>query len=208
MSGNHDISLIVSNEWCADTFSKYGHPVDIGRDDFELSLSIDTADVYIGEVIELKAESNQSFKVLSWHPVELFLDQNAYDQHFTTFETQTYSIRAISADDCVDTANLEVRVHPINTDIFMPNAFSPNGDGLNDEFGPELLIHRGYVISDFSIYNRVGQVVFHNRGSYNKKWDGTFNGKDCAVDTYFYYLKVRFQDGTNKDIKGEVTLVR
>lgn len=88
--------------------------------------------------------------------------------------------------------------------IYIPNAFSPNGDGEN-----EVLYVRGSLIAEMEwrIYDRWGELVFE---SYNRLdgWDGTFRGKPMDPDVYDYYLKVTCIDGVENIIKGNVTLIR
>ncbi len=89
--------------------------------------------------------------------------------------------------------------------IFVPNAFSPNGDTENDV----LYVRGGAVIKEmvFRIYDRWGEMVFEglNRAD---GWDGTFRGKALDPDVYDYYLKVICIDDTETIIKGNVTLLR
>lgn len=90
-------------------------------------------------------------------------------------------------------------------DIFVPNAFSPNGDGRNDEFLLQTITRQD--LEEFAIYNRYGQRVFIT-DNMEKGWDGRHKGKDCDVAVYFYYIKFTCKDGTKMNKKGEVHLVR
>ena len=88
----------------------------------------------------------------------------------------------------------------------VPNAFSPNGDGLNDVFRPA-----ANEIVEFSmvIYNRWGQQVFETR-DLSEGWDGTFNGSYCEPGVYIYILtyKDSINSGSVKKMHGNVTLLR
>lgn len=88
--------------------------------------------------------------------------------------------------------------------VYVPNAFSPNGDGEN-----EVLFVRGALVTEmvFRIYDRWGELVFESfdRGI---GWDGTFRGKPMDPDTYDYYLKVTCVGGDEGIIKGNITLLR
>lgn len=88
--------------------------------------------------------------------------------------------------------------------IAIPNAFSPNGDGVNDH-----VYVRGYAISKmmFKIYNRWGQLVFQST-SQNIGWDGKYRGVLQPMDTYAYTLEVEYTDGTRGSKKGDITLLR
>ena len=91
--------------------------------------------------------------------------------------------------------------------LVMPDAFSPNGDGKNDLFGP--VSHTYVVVKEFRIYNRWGQLV-HNSTDY---WDGKFDGKEQPSGTYIYYIEgTYFDPATNSTQTGKeegaVTLLR
>jgi gliding motility-associated-like protein len=89
--------------------------------------------------------------------------------------------------------------------IFVPNAFTPNGDGLND-----VLYVRGYNIERvilFAIYNRWGEKVFESH-SVNEGWDGDYKGRTAKGDVFAYYLKVECQTGEEFFKKGNVTVIR
>ncbi len=88
--------------------------------------------------------------------------------------------------------------------VFVPNAFSPNGDNEND-----VLYVRGELIGkmEFRIYDRWGELVFE---SFDRLigWDGTFRGKALDPDVYDYYLRVTCIDNLETIIKGNITLIR
>ncbi|GAB5539170.1 MAG: hypothetical protein Salg2KO_12730 [Salibacteraceae bacterium] len=88
----------------------------------------------------------------------------------------------------------------------IPNIFSPNGDGVND-----ILWVRGNGISSegftMKVWNRYGEQVFQSF-TQNEGWDGTFKGDPAPLGAYNYYVKLVFLDGTTKELKGNVTIVR
>jgi gliding motility-associated-like protein len=87
--------------------------------------------------------------------------------------------------------------------VFVPNIFSPNGDGEND-----ILFVRGEGIQylEFIIYNRWGEKLFETTTK-NVGWDGTYNGKRCDSGVFVYHINVTFTNGTTYDNKGNITLV-
>jgi gliding motility-associated-like protein len=107
----------------------------------------------------------------------------------------------ISDQDCRDTAAGEVYVRGILR-LFMPNAFSPNGDGLNDVLEPNLM---GFDVLDFSIYNTWGERIFSSKGA---GWDGTYRNQPVQQGAYMYTLKVKTTSGEIKNLTGTVVLVR
>jgi len=95
-----------------------------------------------------------------------------------------------------------------NCNVILPNAFTPNGDGRNDTYGP--VFASGCAISKyaFSIYNRWGQRVFYTENPY-AQWDGTFNGAAADMDVYMFYLIYQPNPNYPQHVKkGDVTLIR
>jgi gliding motility-associated-like protein len=89
--------------------------------------------------------------------------------------------------------------------VYIPDAFTPNGDNLNDSFGiPEQNKNR---LIDFKIYNRWGQIVFQTNKA-SKKWDGKFKNQILASDVFVYYLKMEGLSGNRITHKGKVMLIR
>ena len=88
---------------------------------------------------------------------------------------------------------------------FMPNVFSPNQDGLNDIFRPEISCPLSYYV--FSIYNRYGQRVFLSR-DLKTGWDGTYESKQADHGTYFYHVNYTTSKRESFTMKGDLILVR
>lgn len=118
----------------------------------------------------------------------------------------TYHLRAFNYCGNAE-AETEVMFSDCEHCIWTANAFTPNSDGLNDEFVVENLC----PISTFQlrIYNRFGQLVFSSN-NISKRWDGTYLGKPCDASTYFYYLEAKAEQAQAPKIKikGDVTLIR
>ncbi len=89
--------------------------------------------------------------------------------------------------------------------VRIPNAFTPNGDEINDKFKP--IIVCGFDFIEFSIYNRWGEQVYITNNQ-NKAWDGNFKGVEAELGVYFYMLKGKNSDGEDVLMKGDVTLIR
>ncbi|MBS1652993.1 MAG: gliding motility-associated C-terminal domain-containing protein [Bacteroidetes bacterium] len=92
----------------------------------------------------------------------------------------------------------------ISSDVFVPNTFTPNGDGEND-----VLYVRGLKINEiyFAVYNRWGELMFETNDKL-KGWDGTYNGKPCEVGVFGWYLRVKCVNGLESFKKGNTTLIR
>ena len=84
----------------------------------------------------------------------------------------------------------------------VPNAFSPNGDGINDTWRIKYL--ESYPGATIDVYNRYGQNVFRSVG-YDVDWDGTVNGKPLPIGTYYYIINPK---NGRQIITGSVTLIK
>lgn len=146
-----------------------------------------------------------------WTPDSLLLscnmcpDPNAFPPNTTDF-----TVTVTGPDGC--TAEDDVTVNVLkNRPIYIPNAFSPNGDGANDTFIP----YGGKsarVIKMFRIFNRWGALVYEGTdimlGDESQGWDGTFKGKEMNVDVFAYYVLIEFIDDEILLYEGDVTIVK
>lgn len=89
----------------------------------------------------------------------------------------------------------------------VPNAFTPNDDGLNDYFRP---LGSGKYVNEYqmTIWNRWGQEVFRSTDPKATGWDGNFKGEKAPVGVYAYIITYRNVNGESKIAKGNVTLTR
>ena len=87
--------------------------------------------------------------------------------------------------------------------IYIPNSFTPNGDGMNDTFGAY-----GEAINDFKmqVFNRWGQVVFES-SSFNNRWDGTFDGVQVPQGSYAYRVTAKGLTGKSSTKDGTVNII-
>jgi gliding motility-associated-like protein len=128
----------------------------------------------------------------------------------TPEQTTTYTVTIIDAGEggeCRVSAAVVVTVYDFicgMPNIYLPNAFTPNGDGNND-----VLFLRGDNITSMhlAIYNRWGELVFETRNQ-DTGWDGTFRGKDVDPAVFVYHLEVVCGDGQQYFDKGNVTVIR
>lgn len=90
----------------------------------------------------------------------------------------------------------------------IPNAFSPDGDGLNDYFLPRELLSSGLIAFTMNIYNRWGENIFTTSSIDGRGWDGKYNGVPQSMGVYVYVIDAEFKNNIKKTFKGNVTLVR
>jgi gliding motility-associated-like protein len=104
---------------------------------------------------------------------------------------------------CPDTATATFRVEEVLLDL--PNAFSPNGDGVNDIFR---LRYQGLQRLEVLIFDRWGLQVFGNGGNPTLEWTGEFNGKPCPEDVYAVRATATSLGGRTLEKVGTITLIR
>ncbi|MGQ0829200.1 MAG: PKD domain-containing protein [Bacteroidota bacterium] len=106
---------------------------------------------------------------------------------------------------CKDTIDGVIEITE-TSQVYIPNSFTPNNDGLNDEFKPVISNYRSVTLQ---IYDRWGILIF-NTNDIKKGWNGNFKNSDnrCQIDTYIYKLNVTFTDNSEKEYKGIVTLLK
>jgi gliding motility-associated-like protein len=166
-----------------------------------------TATIIAGHNATLNVDSfsyNSTFNYL-WTP-STYLQDSAVQQPYvqSAQQTTTYTVRVTDAVyGCVAYDTVRLAVVPPGIPP-MPNAFSPNADGLNDTYGPYFppALQGVYHIETFRIYNRWGQLVYNGNGY----WDGTFNGVLQPAGTYFYYITIEGPDQNNPNVNVDYNL--
>jgi gliding motility-associated-like protein len=124
--------------------------------------------------------------------------------------TTTYTITVTSIHGCQNSDSVTIHLFCDNSQLFIPNSFTPNGDGKNDVFYP-----RGKGVStikSFRIYNRWGELMFQREGielnDESNAWDGTFNGATPRPDVYVWVIDAICETGEPLFLKGDVTIIR
>lgn len=122
-------------------------------------------------------------------------------------QTISIQVKALGQTEC---QNSEVgsatgkASNPLGDQFFVPNAFSPNGDGLNDVWR----IYGNTITKlHVTVWNQYGQRIFES-SSQQQGWDGTYKGKVQPVGVYVYHLEVTFQGGKTATKDGDINIVR
>lgn len=159
-----------------------------------------------GDDIQLRAVGEDAV-MWTWSPLDYIRDAMLPVITVKPERDMVYSVRAWDQYGCFADDEAKVRVYH-QPRIFVPNAFSPNGDGLNDVFKIENMTYERLI--SFKVFNRLGEVVFETIDP-NKGWDGTNKaGKALASDVYYYYIQISgpTEETKNIEYKGDVTLIR
>jgi gliding motility-associated-like protein len=159
--------------------------------------------IVLGDTVLLNGSIKGTATVSSWSPTSFMNNpQSATPRVFPNQNTQ-YTLTATSTVGCgTSTASALVKVYK---DIYIPSAFTPNGDGTNDRF--KVFAADGYKLIKFLVYNRWGQPVFSARET-SEGWDGKMNNQQQPADTYVYYLEIESSQLKKIVKKGTITLVR
>lgn len=204
--GDKHIQLMVSNGTCSDIVSK-----DINLDRTLGALfTVDPGPYCPMDIITAKNESFGSIVSYYWDYGNGNISTNPapiQQQYNPVRKEQDYRIRLIVTDNlnCQDTADHYIKA-VMSCYIDVPNAFTPNNDGVNDYLYP-LSAYKAIDL-EFSVYNRLGQQVFFTK-DWTHKWDGTFKGQPADVGTYVWMLRYTTkEDGKKVFRKGTAVLLR
>jgi gliding motility-associated-like protein len=138
-----------------------------------------------------------------WSPPLYIDDIYSAQPKVYPLQDMVYTLHATSTVGCGEASDeVEVKVYD---DIFIPNSFTPNGDGKNDRF--RIIPYENYKLIRFLIYNRWGAVVFSSTDIY-QGWDGMVNGQPQQTGTYVYRLELQGTNGKKIVRQGEIVLLR
>lgn len=115
----------------------------------------------------------------------------------------SFTVKGTDNNNCYETETVKVTIAYIPY-VFMPTAFTPNGDGRNDILKPTTA---GAARAVFKVFNRKGRVVFETN-DLQSGWNGTYKGEPLDAGVYFWMIKVNEGNGLDKVYKGDVTLIR
>jgi len=158
-------------------------------------------DLYLlkNETGQIQATATGNNLQYSWYPSIYLNNGTILQPSVTPLDNVTYTLTVTGTGGCMDSSTVSVKILP---EPQIPNAFTPNNDGLNDTWGiPYLNL---YARCDVKIFNRYGQLIFHSQG-YHQPWDGTFKGEPMPVGAYVYIIDTKRQ---KKLYTGIVTLIR
>jgi gliding motility-associated-like protein len=146
-----------------------------------------------------------------WEPAENLSCADCKNPRVTGINPMTYTLTVIDINGCSATAQIFVDIDR-NRKVYIPNVFSPNGDGINDKFQ----VYTGLGVDHLNfvrLYDRWGEKVFEELDQPPSPdgtpgWDGVFRGQDMDPAVFMYLVEVVFVDGRVLLYKGDVTLLR
>lgn len=166
--------------------------------------------VSTGSTIQLHTTSSPDITKWKWSPAAGLSCIDCPSPGVAVKGTVTYRVDVVNEGGCRGFDEVTVQAVCNGANYFLPNTFSPNGDGSNDIF-----YVRGKGVNrihSLKIFNRWGQIVFEKRdlmpNDASAGWDGTFNGRKADIDVYIYIAEVICENSQIVPLKGDVTLIR
>jgi gliding motility-associated-like protein len=158
--------------------------------------------VVSGQPLQLQATGSTIFQ---WSPATWLSSTTVSNPVSTPEDDIEYIVQVSNRIGCTDVDSIRVRYYRVSPDFFVPNAFTPNGDGLNDVVTPLALGMKSVDL--FMVYNRWGQLMFRTT-QIEEGWNGKYRGVVQPVGAYVWYAEGT--DYTNKKLtrKGTVLLLQ
>jgi gliding motility-associated-like protein len=166
----------------------------------------DDTTILIGQTLPLDAVdvNNVGFTSYQWSPAIGLDNPGIQDPLATITGDITYLVTAMTAQGCVGTDSITIKAVTMS-DIIVPNAFTPIGDGRNDVLKPHAIGIRDFKY--FAVYNRWGQRMFYSTNE-GAGWDGTVGGQAQPMGTYVWMVMGLDFGGREVERRGSVILVR
>lgn len=156
----------------------------------------------IGQPLQLFATGGYQY---SWQPTAFLDDPFVQDPVAKLNDDMSYVVKVSTIEGCFAYDTVKVKIYKTPPEIFVPTAFTPNGDGLNDQLKP---IPVGISsLEYFKVYNRYGQLVF-STAEIGKGWNGIYKGRDQGNESFVWQAKGIDYLGNIVLRKGQATLIR
>jgi len=201
-AGNYSIKLDVATaNNCSATFTK---STSIQPVQLVVRPAVDT-NVNVNQPVQLSISGAATY---SWLPFNNLSNAGSSNPIFRSAVTGIFplTVNATTAQGCKATATLTIKVFSAGEYLFIPNAFTPDGNGLNDKFN--FTCSGLQSLTFFRVYNRYGQTVYQQNNCNNIGWDGTFSSKAQTAGAYVYYWQGVAFNGQTVSGNGTVLLVR
>ena len=166
----------------------------------------------VGDTYVIPVQVNQSGALnFAWSPPEGLDCDNCPNPTATAFEEITYSLLLTTADGCEASDTLTLHIKR-NEDVYIPNIFSPNGDGWNEVLAVYGNVNVVLAVDLFQVYDRWGELLFDSKSvglnDVVSGWNGTHRGRPVLPGVYVWYAEIRLADGGIIRKSAEVTLIR
>src|SRR5690554_1396712 len=198
--GSYEVTVTDGNG-CSETAT---YVVELGGSFYIDAIPSETT-INQGESVPLYlvVDPNVTVDVISWSPSTSLSCSDCTDPIATPEVTTTYVVEVMDDNGCISTDTVTVNVILPCSDVFVPNSFSPNGDGLNDF---QCVLGSCITSLEFIIFNRWGETIFQTNDQ-KECWDGTFRGKPVQSGVYTYKLRANSKDQGEIEQTGNITVV-
>jgi len=166
--------------------------------------------VIAGNSVQLVPKITGNVTTYEWSPAGTLNCSDCESPVATPTGTTTYTITVSTNRGCKASADITLDLGCDKNQVFIPNTFTPNGDGVNDRF---FISGKGItIIKQFSIYDRWGELLYEaenipiNDPHYG--WDGTYKGAKLKPDVYVYIITATCEAGDLLRFKGDISIVR
>ncbi|HMJ47506.1 MAG TPA: gliding motility-associated C-terminal domain-containing protein, partial [Ferruginibacter sp.] len=170
----------------------------------KLTVDAGPADTSVIEGQPLQLYASGAFRYL-WDPSRWLNNSNSPTPVATPLQNITYKVTGTDANGCQGSDTIRVLLYNLEADMYVPTAFTPTGDGLNDEIKPILLGMKS--LTYFRVYNRFGEMMFATT-QMGKGWNGIYKGKPQDTGTFVWMAEGITYKGQVKRKKGYVILIR
>ncbi len=208
IAGDHTITVVDVNGCEANTTINIAQPIEIIVDlpsmvEIELGDSLTQLDPVIISSVPIDS--------FIWSPSNQLSCADCKNPRVTAIDDQLYTLVVIDINGCTGSASVLVDLDR-NRNVYIPNIFSPNGDGINDNFK----VFTGPGVSRISfvrLYDRWGELIHEvNEPTPSPDgtgtWDGTFNGEEMDPAVFLYLIEVEFLDGQVLLYRGDISLIK
>lgn len=203
-TSTEQIQLMVSNDYgCTWNFT---HTVQVNNPQNDLIAEATPQVIVAGQKVQLNATFNPNWKYL-WSPDDGSLnDVTLHNPVAMPMKTTTYIVRIVDESGCTAFDTVKVIVQTCSEAVLIPNAFSPNGDRVNDQLC--ILTRPGSLDRvEWMIFSRWGEKVFESKDIHTC-WDGTFKSKILPPDVFGYIIKFSCPGGEELIKKGNVSILK
>ncbi|MBN9296498.1 MAG: PKD domain-containing protein [Filimonas sp.] len=164
-----------------------------------------------GTAITLQPTITGNISSYNWYPATGLSCSDCAKPNFTANANTAYTLTVSTKEGCKAADNINIYVLCNKSSVFIPDAFTPNGDGKNDVF--YIMGYGIQSIKNFSVFDRWGKMVFHkqncNANDRNAGWNGLVDGRHVSQSTTFVYTaEVICAEGKSVFFKGTVVLIR
>ncbi len=197
---NKQFTVTVTNNETGCTMD-FSYDIPVTQFDIDIEATPDTT-INEGEEVDISVIGSEEGDTYVWSNGNM--DET---QTVMPLDTTIYTVTVTDENGCTDTAEITINVRKPEcdeTDVYLPNAFSPNADGINDV----LFVRSNFIESmELIIYDRWGEEVFRTTDQ-SIGWDGTYGGEKLAPDAYAYILDVICINAVEYTRKGNVSIIR